>query len=199
MTLYEDKGFQVVPQFIPPFFAQYLKNYFDLLYKNDQVCNEPPDALGHFDDGKLANSVGIYGNPAFDMLMLMSLPLVEEIVGKKLLPTYTYARIYFNDSNLLPHLDREECEHSVSLCLGGEYEALWPLWFKDGDKEPEYAAMSVGDAVIYKGNKIHHWRDEFQGQKQFQVFMHYVEADGDYKDKLYDTRPYLGLPANTKK
>ena len=191
MKQYEDKGFQVVPQFVPPFFAQYLRNYFDLLRVNDQIPNKG--------DGQVANSLGIYGDPAFDMLMLMSLPMVEEIVGKKLMPTYTYARIYFNDANLLPHVDREECEHSVSLSLGGDYEALWPLWFKNDDKEPEYAAMGPGDAVIYQGNKVHHWRDAFEGKVQFQVFMHYVEAEGEFKDKLYDTRPYIGLPADTKK
>lgn len=191
MKPYEDKGFQVIPHFIPPFFAQYLRNYFDLLHRNDQVPNKG--------DGQVANSVGIYGDPAFDTLMLMCMQKVEEVVGKKLLPTYTYARIYFNNANLLPHVDREECEHSISLSLGGDYDALWPLWFKNGDKDPEYAAMSIGDAVIYQGNKVHHWRDEFQGQRQFQIFMHYVEAEGEYKDKLYDTRPYLGLSADTKK
>jgi len=191
MTLYEEKGFEVRQEFIPRFFAQYLRNYFDLLNRNDQVPNKG--------DAQVAKSVGIYGDPAFDTLMLMCLPLVEQIVGKKLLPTYTYARIYFNGAELLPHTDRDECEHSVSLSLGGSSSALWPLWFKNDDKEPEYAAMYEGDAVIYQGNKVHHWRDAFEGETQFQLFMHYVEADGEHKDQLFDTRPYIGLPADTKK
>lgn len=190
MTLYQEKGFEVKSGFIPPFFAQYLRNYFDLLRKNDQIPNKG--------DGQVEKSLGIYGDPAFDMLMLMSLPMVEQIVGKKLLPTYTYARIYFNGAELLPHIDRDECEHSVSLSLGGDYEKLWPLWFKTEDGSPEYAAMSEGDAVVYQGNKVHHWRDGFEGTTQFQIFMHYVEADGEYKNKLFDTRPYIGLPADTK-
>ena len=191
MTLYEEKGFEVKRGFIPPFFAQYLRNYFDLLHRNDQVPNKG--------DAQVAKSVGIYGDPAFDTLMLMGQSIVEEVVGKKLLPTYTYARIYFNGADLLPHLDRDECEHSVSLSLGGQCEALWPLWFKNGEAEPEYAAMYEGDAVIYQGNTVHHWRDAFEGETQFQIFMHYVEADGEYKDQLFDTRPYIGLPADTKK
>jgi hypothetical protein len=191
MKLYEEKGFEVKQEFIPRFFAQYLRNYFDLLYRNDQVPNKG--------DGQVAKSVGIYGDPAFDTLMLMCLSSVEEIVGKKLLPTYTYARIYFNGADLLPHKDRDECEHSVSLSLGGTSSALWPLWFKNDDAEPEYAAMYEGDAVVYQGNKVNHWRDEFEGETQFQLFMHYVEAEGEHKDQLFDTRPYIGLPADTKK
>ncbi len=191
MTLYEEKGFEVKQEFIPRFFAQYLRNYFDLLNRNDQVPNKG--------DAQVAKSVGIYGDPAFDTLMLMCLPMVEQTVGKKLLPTYTYARIYFNGAELLPHTDRDECEHSVSLSLGGSSQALWPLWFKNGDAEPEYAAMYEGDAVIYQGNKVHHWRDAFEGETQFQLFMHYVEAEGEHKDQLFDTRPYIGLPADTKK
>jgi hypothetical protein len=191
MTRYEEKGFEVKSEFIPRFFAQYLRNYFDLLKRNDQIPNKG--------DAQVANSLGIYGDPAFDTLMLMCLPMVEQTVGKKLLPTYTYARIYFNGADLLPHTDREECEHSVSLSLGGQAEALWPLWFKNGENEPEYAAMYEGDAVIYQGNKVHHWRDKFEGETQFQIFIHYVEAEGEYKEQLFDTRPYIGLPADTKK
>lgn len=191
MKLYEEKGFEVKQEFIPRFFAQYLRNYFDLLNRNGQVPNKG--------DGQVAKSVGIYGDPAFDTLMLMCLSSVEEVVGKKLLPTYTYARIYFNGAELLPHKDRDECEHSVSLSLGGTSSALWPLWFKNEDAEPEYAAMYEGDAVIYQGNKVNHWRDAFEGETQFQLFMHYVEAEGEHKDQLFDTRPYIGLPADTKK
>lgn len=191
MTQYNDKGFEIRKGFIPPFFAQYLRNYFDLLHRNDQVPNKG--------DAQVAKSVGIYGDPAFDTLMLMCQSMVEDVVGKKLLPTYTYARIYFNGADLLPHVDRDECEHSVSLSLGGQSELVWPLWFKNEEAEPEYAAMYEGDAVIYQGNKVHHWRDAFEGTTQFQVFMHYVEADGEHKDQLFDTRPYIGLPADTKK
>jgi hypothetical protein len=28
--------------------------------------------------------------------------------------------------------------------------------------------------------------------------MHYVEAEGEYKGKVFDTRPNIGLPAETK-
>jgi hypothetical protein len=189
MTQYEEKGFEIKRTFIPQYLAQYLRNYFELLRRNDKIPNKGDD--------QVEKSLGIYGDPAFDMLMLMCLPIVEQSVGKKLLPTYTYARIYFNGAALLPHTDRPECEHSVSLSLGGEYDLLWPLSFQH-DQQVIHAGLSEGDAVVYKGNKVVHWRDEFQGTTQYQIFMHYVEADGEYKDKLYDTRPNIGLEAGTK-
>lgn len=190
MTQYEQKGFDIRQGFIPQYLAQYLRNYFELLRRNDQVPNKGDD--------QVEKSLGIYGDPAFDMLMLMCLPMVEESVGKKLLPTYTYARIYFNGADLLPHKDRPECQHSVSVSLGGEYDALWPLSFQD-ENRVVHANLSEGDAVVYMGDKVVHWREPFQGTTQYQIFMHYVEADGPYQDKLYDTRPNIGLEAGTKR
>ena len=143
MTQYEQKGFDIRQGFIPQYLAQYLRNYFELLRRNDQVPNKGDD--------QVEKSLGIYGDPAFDMLMLMCLPMVEESVGKKLLPTYTYARIYFNGADLLPHKDRPECQHSVSVSLGGEYDALWPLSFQD-ENRVVHANLGEGDAVVYRGD-----------------------------------------------
>ena len=72
MKLYEDKGFEVRQEFIPRFFAQYLRNYFDLLNRNDQVPNKG--------DAQVAKSVGIYGDPAFDTLMY-SIGQTDEVKG----------------------------------------------------------------------------------------------------------------------
>lgn len=187
---YQENKFFHIKNFIPEYFADYLRNYFDLLRQNDQVPNKG--------DAQVENSLGIYGDPAFDTLLDMSTPFIENIVGKKLLPTYTYARIYFNDAELKPHRDREECEHSVSIFLGGEFEKLWPLWMGCQNQPPEAVVMYPGDAVVYRGSEIGHWREKFEGKTHFQIFLHYVEAEGEYKDRKFDTRPNLGLSSETK-
>ena len=46
--------------------------------------------------------------------------------------------------------------------------------------------------VAYKGEKITHWRDMFEGRYCNQVFLHYNEKHKE--GRLYDTRPHLGLP-----
>ena len=109
MTLFQDQGFQKVKGFIPLFFSTYLRNYFTLRAQND------PSLRG---DEQAPNSHCVYGDPAFDMVMAMSTEEIGKIVGKKLIPQYTYARIYKNGSDLKIHSDRPECQYSVTLCLG---------------------------------------------------------------------------------
>jgi hypothetical protein len=59
--------------------------------------------------------------------------------------------------------------------------------------------LKKGDMVIYSGCEIEHWRESFEGKTQAQLFMHYVYADGQYKNFIYDERPMLGLPQEFKK
>jgi hypothetical protein len=189
--IYNKHGFLILRNFIPSFFAMYLREYFDTLKKNNKLEGG---------DSQVSLSQCVYGDPAFDTFMLLSTPMISGAIGIELLPTYTYARIYYNDASLLPHRDREECEHSVSLFLGGEFEKLWPMWMKNNNvhNTPQICDLNIGDAVVYQGTKVNHWRDHFEGKSHYQLFMHYVEKDGKFKDKIYDTRPYIGLTSDTK-
>ena len=110
MTLFQKQGFQKVKGFIPSFFSLYLRNYFTLLTQNGITLSG---------DSQAPNSHCVYGDPAFDMVLAMSTEDIGKIVGKKLTPQYSYARIYKNGSDLKIHSDRPECQYSVTLCLGG--------------------------------------------------------------------------------
>ena len=184
MTPFQEKGFQNVKGFIPSFFSTYLRNYFTLRAQND------PSLRG---DEQAPNSHCVYGDPAFDMVMAMSTEDIGRIVGKNLIPQYTYARIYKNGSDLKIHSDRPECQYSVTLCLGGEYEKPWPIWIKDYAGKSHEVPLDVGDMVVYHGTKLEHWRNKFEGNLQYQLFMHYVDSEGEFKDRLFDGRPNLGL------
>ena len=190
--LYNEHGFYLIKNFIPRFFSDYLKEVLHTLKVNDKLEKG---------DLQVDKSLCVYGEPAFDTFALLSAPMLSNLVGKELAPTYTYARIYLNDAALLPHIDRKECEHSVTVFLGGEYTHLWPIWMKKPDihQTPQMCSLAEGDAVIYKGSEVHHWRDNFEGTNYYQLFIHFVEVDGEYKDQIYDTRPYIGLPSDTKR
>ena len=190
--IYQEHGFFLLKNFVPRFFADYLKEVLNTLRINDKLEKGDP---------QVSKSLCVYGDHAFDTFALMSAPMLSNAIGKTLSPTYTYARIYKTDADLLPHLDRKECEHSVTLFLGGDYTHLWPIWMKKPDKHqvPELCALSEGDAVIYRGSEVYHWRDHFEGKEHFQLFMHYVESEGEHKHLIYDTRPYIGLTSDTKR
>ena len=184
MTQFQQQGFQKVKGFIPPFFSTYLRNYFTLRVQNDP-------SLGG--DHQAPNSHSVYGDPAFDMTMVMSTTDISKIVGKRLIPQYTYARIYKNGSVLERHSDRPECQYSVTICLGGDYKKQWPIWIKDYTGKSHEVPLDEGDMLVYSGCELEHWRDKFEGNAQFQLFMHYVDAQGKYKDRLFDGRPALGV------
>ena len=183
MTQFQDQGFQKIEKFIPSFFSLYLRNYFTLRVQNDNLGG----------DEQAPNSHSVYGDPAFDMVMAMSTEDIGKIVGKNLIPQYTYARIYKNGSDLKIHSDRPECQYSVTLSLGGEYEKPWPIWIKDYAGNMNEVPLDVGDCVVYHGTELEHWRDKFEGNMQYQLFMHYVDAEGEFKDRVFDGRPNLGL------
>ncbi len=141
-------------------------------------------------------SEAVHGAQVFDSLLVQLLPHFETASGKRLLPTYSYARLYAPGDELKNHTDREACEISATITLGFEGD-VWPIYMGD-DIDKSNASeirMGVGDAVLYRGMDKHHWREKYtEGKWQAQVFLHYVDADGPHKDHVYDKRGKLNLP-----
>jgi len=138
-------------------------------------------------DTQCPKSEAIHGNETFDVLLKDLLPHIEKYSGKRLYPTYSYARLYSPGDELKKHKDRPACEISVTLTLGFEGD-VWPI-FIDGNQ----VDMQVGDAVLYRGMEVEHWRKPYkEGKWQAQVFLHYVDVDGPHAEWKYDKREKLG-------
>jgi len=154
-------------------------------------------------------SEAIHGAPVFDSLLEQLLPNVEIASGKKLYPTYAYARLYAPGEELKIHTDRPSCEISATLTLGFEGD-VWPIYMGDHDEtknvEPMVGEknelywlknissidMEVGDAVLYRGQEKVHWREKYkEGKWQAQVFLHYVDVNGPNAEWKYDKRERL--------
>jgi len=124
-------------------------------------------------------------------------PRVEELCGLKLYPTYSFFRLYRTGSTLRHHRDRPSCEISVSVNLGPKLETPWPLWVS-GPQGAKAVELAPGDALLYRGVECEHWRDRFEGEELAQVFLHYVDQDGPYRDYKFDQRPALGMGPHTR-
>lgn len=136
-------------------------------------------------DRLVPKSFSAYALPETEQLLLDLTPIISNICQKSLLPTYSYSRIYYTGASMPAHTDRPACEFSLSLCLAGE---TWPLHFEQHGP----VVLDHGDAVLYPGLEITHWRDEYKGSGCTQVFLHWVDADGPYASWKYDRRPSIG-------
>jgi len=161
--------------------GSYLKTYASALYNEHEH--------GSYKDQQVPGSYSKYGDMVFDTLLASWTDNLGDLICKKLVPTYSYHRLYRSGDVLEKHKDRPACEISVSLPLGYEAPKLWPIFI-----EGSAIYLDVGDILIYKGCEVEHWREPFNGDHQAQLFLHYNDQKGPYKMKNhYDSRPLLGL------
>jgi hypothetical protein len=144
-------------------------------------------------DTLVPQTPAIYGDPVIDGLMGELLPKIEFCTGLALYPTYSYARIYKCGDRLPPHRDRPACEISISLNLGQVPDTPWPLYLRNKVGAVE-AILKPGDALLYRGIDLTHWREPYTGQSLAQVFMHYVDQHGPHAGERFDRRDRLGAP-----
>jgi hypothetical protein len=122
----------------------------------------------------------------FEILLENKRKKMEELTGLSLFSTYSFFRMYTKFSDLKKHKDRPSCEISVTICLGSDGTS-WPIYM-DG----QAVDLEPGDAAIYLGCDLLHWRNKFLGDWHAQCFLHYVDANGQFKDYKYDKRNKLG-------
>ena len=141
-----------------------------------------------FDDDQItAGDSQHYADFATESLLIMLQPKIEKVVGKKLLPTYAFWRCYTKYADLKKHTDRPSCEISVTVNIKGD-GTPWPI-FMNGDA----LNLDKGDAAIYLGCEVDHWREEFKGDYQFQTFLHYVDKEGKNIEHFMDKRKFWGI------
>ena len=185
-------NYKVVKEAISFELANFLYNYFllkreavDYMYSNNWTYEN--GMLGTWKDEQIPNTYSIYGDPAFDTLLMKILPVMRKETGLDVVPTYSYARIYKRGDVLKKHKDRPSCEISTTLNLGGD---PWSIFL-----EGEQVDLNVGDMLIYEGCKLEHWREPFEGEHCGQVFLHYNNKKGEFKDiNIFDGRDKLGTP-----
>jgi hypothetical protein len=149
-----------------------------------------PDTVewGRWDDVQSPGAFSIYGDIAMETLLLHLKPRFEKYTQTKLSPNYSYTRAYISGSILEKHRDRDACQISATINLGGD---TWPIYVHDGYE----VNLNPGDALVYKGAEVDHWRNKFTGQSCYQVFLHYNSIEsGNTISPIYDNRPMLGVP-----
>jgi len=139
-----------------------------------------------FTDGQCPSSPAVYNFLPIVEVLMEKLPLVSERAGTTLLPTFCYARSYTHGEKLAPHCDRPSGEITVTVHLESDHP--WPIHFGHPLSGTSAVDLEPGQAVLYLGCEVTHWRDEFPGQFYRQMTLHYVRSRGKYADACFDNR-----------
>jgi len=159
-----------------------IKKFFskDELSLLQKYCYNKLDENKNYQIDGQSFSPSWYHDAVMTGLLDIKLPVVEKKSKLKLFPTYTYWRYYVYGATLDKHTDRPACEISVTACIK-KYDD-WPIIVEDKKFE-----LNEGDAVLYNGVLQKHWRPGiYKGSGMAQVFLHYVNQNGPYKNHAYD-------------
>jgi hypothetical protein len=173
--------YQLVPQALRPGPAQLAAQYALMLASDPRAFRPEPEYHAR---GRYADALG-------ETLLVSLQPVVEKVAGVVLHPCYSFLRIYERGATLPRHLDRPSCEISTTLTLGYDATAPWPI-LVERDGAAQRVVLGPGDMMVYKGAQVVHWRERFEGAWWAQVFLHYVDAAGDYARFRFDGRERLG-------
>lgn len=181
----DSHAYVVIRDFIP----KDLRRFIDAEYR-------VLDANGYMrrGDRQVDRASSAYGLPVSEALLEFCRPAVSKVVGAALLPTHSYSRIYRRGAFLQRHKDRSACEVAVTVCISARGKP-WPIHLKPDGRGTTAVVLHPGDALVYKGTQVKHWREPYDGLRQVQMFLFYVRADGPHRETIFDGRPRLGAPS----
>jgi len=214
---FKQNKYTIIKQAISKDLAEFCYGYFLLKRKvartlfDERIISPFNSMWGVWNDQQVPDTYSHYADAVMETLLVKTHTIMEEKTELKLIPNYSYARIYKKGDILHRHKDRFSCEISTTLNLGGD---PWPIFIEPDETKGKYVDnnyvsdntvgirvdLEPGDMLVYRGNILEHWRDAFEGENCGQVFLHYNDVNTPgAKENMYDRRPHLGLPANFKR
>jgi alkylated DNA repair dioxygenase AlkB len=115
----------------------------------------------------------------YEGLLKTKLQLIQKLVSFPVKSENSYARIYRNGGVLKPHVDRPPLDITCSISLGGNLDEEWPICLIDLQGQTRCERIVEGDAIIFLGNRMQHWREELKcrpDQYTLKLFLHWVRS-----------------------
>jgi hypothetical protein len=214
---FKQNKYIVIKSAISKELAEFCYGYFLLKRKvarilfDERIISPFNSMWGVWNDQQVPDTYSHYADMVMETLLVKTHTVMEEKTELKLIPNYSYARIYKKGDILHRHKDRFSCEISTTLNLGGD---SWPIFIEPDETKGKHVEgnyvtdntpgikvdLEPGDMLVYRGNILEHWRDTFEGENCGQVFLHYNDVNTQgAQENMYDKRPHLGLPANFKR
>lgn len=171
---FSEKGYAILPELIHPFHVAALRRYFRYQIRSGRI------RLG---DQQSSLRYVVHNEPVARYFHHQIARTLSDVAGETLKPSYVYLASYLSGAELKKHIDREQCEFSITLCLDFSPEpsaaSPWPIRLDTSDSTATVYQM-LGDGLAYRGTRLPHYRDKLgPGQTSTSIFFHYVAADFD--------------------
>ncbi|MCL6699571.1 hypothetical protein LZ496_12355 [Sphingomonas sp. NSE70-1] len=196
---YKKDGYATIRGLVPPEVASNLFKQLQVDLANSGKSFETFAKLHDLSKHQTSDISGHFYRPLTTFLWGLT-PIISEITGADLLPSYDFFRIYQKDDICRVHADRPSCEHSVSLTLAYSDGVTWPLEVGSerittvdpcvesfGDEPYSSIEMQPGDAVLYRGIELRHGRTMPNPNRwSAHLFLFWVERDGEFMQHAFD-------------
>lgn len=180
---YDANNYAVIRQVANP---QLLKNLPDLYTEGHEEYDYRTESgpTMYSDERQVSGTYSRTNYPPYKSLHRELKPVLENVLERRLIPTYYFDRVYYAGTELVPHKDWEGCEVSVTLQIETTLEKPWDFYV-----EGTPLKLNNGDAVIYNGMDAEHWREPMPGGKldyHHQIFLHYVAHNSPYYFVMFE-------------
>ena len=190
MTDFNKTGYVIVKEFLDPVAVSTVSRYMEYKLKRKDFNAGVEEEISTYSS---------YADPLTETILYNAKSDIENICQLELEPTYSYTRIYMKGDQLKKHVDRPSCEISVTVNVAIDGKP-WSIWCQNPGDAPVECILHPGDAVVYKGCIVEHWREPLEHANfNAQFMLHYVDKNGKNVSYKWDNRSSLGLPSNTRR
>jgi len=188
---FKEEKYEIIRNAVHPEIIRFIQLNFDI-HEYAGYTHRPPSPSQEYPygDSQSINSFSFYSPLYGESLLLYLKDAIEKTAGEKLIETYSYMRIYYNGGTLEKHIDRPSCQISATLCIKKDID--WPIYFQKENGEEVEIELEPGDLIVYSGCILQHWRKPYTGTRHYQIFLHYINAEGEFSpEHKWDKRPSL--------
>jgi hypothetical protein len=166
------RGFTPIYGLIPPLQLSALRRYFRWAIRTGQL---------HWGDAHCPRRYCVHNDAVAVYFHHQLTSVVAAIAGEAIRPSYVYAVCYLDGEKLEEHVDREQCEYTVSLALDYSPEPFletpWPIHLRTANGTVT-VFQALGDGLLFRGRELPHWRGPLApGHSSTSIFFHYVKEN----------------------
>ncbi|MBT8422612.1 MAG: hypothetical protein HKN56_07085 [Gammaproteobacteria bacterium] len=171
---FQRDGVVIVDGILDPYFREFLQSYYRTVREHSEA---------HF--GRDWTSMNGQGDACSEAVLYTVRSHISDITELDLLPSMSVARMFEKGDKVGRHIDGPTNEINCTLCI--DRDSPWYLHFEN-EKVAAKVDLLPGQAVLYRGNELFHWREKYTGSNHVQVIFGYVLKGGAHEDRAFERR-----------